>query len=133
MAGNADIFSKPLLLMPVCINNHWALVAVNHQRPSIAYLDSMGNSGRKEAVLVRDFLRHIAQHLGKSVNVDQYKIESRMRGLPQQTNGYDCGVFMLVFADCLVRGVRMTFTQQDILSYRARILFELLSKKLCKR
>ena len=47
------------------------------------------------------------------------------RGIPQQRNGFDCGVFMCKNADYHARDGLLNFTQADIDYFRRRIVLEI--------
>lgn len=47
--------------------------------------------------------------------------------IPLQENGYDCGVFALLFANYAGRAARFDFEQSHINDFRVRIVHELLS------
>jgi hypothetical protein len=53
--------------------------------------------------------------------------------IPQQRNGYDCGVFVCQVAWCVAHGVAVGFTQVDVTLLRHVITLELLSKRLLRR
>jgi hypothetical protein len=133
IAGQVDVFSKRLLLVPTCIRSHWALVAVDHTAKTVSYYDSLNNCGRNATLAVRDFIKYVGSTVANGVNVDAYTVRSRTVGIPRQTNSYDCGVFTLVYADCLARRVRMVFGQSDIANYRMRMAYELLKKQYLDR
>jgi Ulp1 family protease len=44
----------------------------------------------------------------------------QIRGLPQQSNGVDCGMFATLFADFLSDDLPLAFSQEEILTYRKR-------------
>ena len=126
---NVYIFQRDLVIVPIHLQQatHWAMVAVNHRRRVVQYYDSLGSNGRGVAVTVRDFFAFVSQQENAGVDIDGYRLQSRVPGIPLQTNAVDCGVFMLVYADCLARDVRMSFTQRSMPSYRKHILVELLT------
>lgn len=43
---------------------------------------------------------------------------------PQQSNGSDCGVYVLKNVECIIRGVKLDYSPQDILAYRREIAKE---------
>jgi Ulp1 family protease len=47
--------------------------------------------------------------------------------LPQQKNIFDCGVFTLLFARCVVEGRPINFEQPHIPFYRRKIAFDILT------
>jgi hypothetical protein len=77
IAGNIDLFAKPLTFIPnAANNNHWVLVAVDHNRKAIAYYDSLDGNGRSYAHAVRDFLAHVSTKLHKAIDVSAYSVMS---------------------------------------------------------
>ena len=49
---------------------------------------------------------------------------------PRQTNGYDCGVFVLMFAEYEARNAKFNFTQQDMKACRARLVTDLATQQV---
>ena len=49
---------------------------------------------------------------------------------PQQLNGYDCGVFTIMYADFLTENLPLSFSQKDIALFRERICAALLRGNL---
>ena len=135
VTGKAELFAAILNLFPVCLNNnHWVLglVAVDHTKETVDYYDSMNGNGREATVLIRDFVGFVARKLNTAVNVNMYKVNTHVRsGVPQQQNSHDCCAFLLVFADCLARGVRMAFGQKDMPNYRQ--LYEIMTNSYVPR
>jgi Ulp1 family protease len=39
------------------------------------------------------------------INVAEWDVVTTPPDVPRQSNGYDCGVFTCLFADCLARGL----------------------------
>jgi sentrin-specific protease 1 len=54
----------------------------------------------------------------------------KFQDIPQQHNGYDCGVFACMFAEAASRRSKFLFTQEDMPSLRRRMVYEILTKKL---
>jgi sentrin-specific protease 1 len=52
-----------------------------------------------------------------------------LRDIPQQENGFDCGVFMLKFADFLSLNRKPTFSQTNMKYFRRKLAFDILNKK----
>lgn len=53
-----------------------------------------------------------------------------MRDIPEQMNGYDCGVFTLAFADYCSRDAPFDFSQVDMEFFRAKLVAEIISLKV---
>ena len=58
-----------------------------------------------------------------------YRVATRM-DYPQQDNGYDCGVFMLMGIRDILRGNQWSYNQADIRYKRIQTAFEILEEKL---
>ena len=52
------------------------------------------------------------------------------KNIPQQLNGYDCGVFTLLSANYLGRDAGFDHTQRDIDTLRVKIVCELLDQRV---
>ena len=50
--------------------------------------------------------------------------------IPSQDNGYDCGVFLLTFAKCILFNKPFDFSNDDMLSMRDKIKNELENKQI---
>eukprot|EP00951_Prasinocladus_malaysianus_P035629 scaffold368576_cov45-Prasinocladus_malaysianus.AAC.1 len=84
--------------------------------------------GRNPAVL-----EHIARYLA-----DEARSKKQMdldtsdwprwfpKDIPRQTNGYDCGVFAIKFADFASRDCDFSFSQKDMTYFRRRLAAELM-------
>ena len=142
--NEVDIFSKELILFPIHNALHWSLVIVNCKNRTLSYLDSM-NGGYVNAkgdqhmkriltLLEQDhsFKKKKSLSAGWRINppgiwdfapagVTDFRI-------PQQENGYDCGVFTCLFAEYASRKVdNFDFNQIDIPFFRIRIMAEILN------
>jgi len=52
------------------------------------------------------------------------------KDIPAQTNGCDCGVFMLKYADWLALEAPLSFVQADMPYFRRRIVAECCQKRV---
>uniref|UniRef100_A0AAQ4RSN9 Ubiquitin-like protease family profile domain-containing protein n=1 Tax=Gasterosteus aculeatus aculeatus TaxID=481459 RepID=A0AAQ4RSN9_GASAC len=93
-----DLFSKWLLLFPIHLEIHWSLITVTMATKTISYYDSQGI-----------VFRHTTD----------------VRGIPQQKNDSDCGVFVLEYCRCLSVKQPLLFSQEDMPLIRKRIHKEL--------
>lgn len=59
------------------------------------------------------------------LSVDEWTTELRT-DIPNQHNKLDCGVFMLLNADCVMREAELDFTEEDMPNLRKRIVLNLL-------
>jgi len=127
-----DIFSKEQLFIPVHIEeeNHWCLISVNFKEKSIHYYDSLGNRNFDSLKLVLMYL--IMEYDDKKkakFNANGWILTNEVN-CPQQTNTWDCGVFVLMFAEHLSRGSPLNFSQSDMDRFRKQISIEVTNKQL---
>jgi sentrin-specific protease 1 len=131
-----DILEPRVVFVPINVNNnHGILSVIDNKAATIAVYDSAGGSHRDVAFRIRDLAVFVSGKFSRQqvVDVNRYKILSKVPSIPRQTNGHDCGMFCLIYADCLARGVRLTFSQADMPAYRRRVLMELLTGVLVPR
>ncbi|XP_046401958.1 uncharacterized protein LOC124167936 [Ischnura elegans] len=140
-----DIFQKEILIVPLHLEIHWALAVVDFRQKSICYYDSM--NGRKKNIL-QVILKYLQEEKNdkKKENFDGSGWELKLiQDIPQQRNGYDCGVFACMFAEHLSRGLAngskgsskckrpyppFPFSQDNMPYFRKRMIYEILSGKL---
>jgi hypothetical protein len=102
LAAGLGIDSKRWILAPVndcdsfsAASSHWSLLLCNISTGLMVHFDSNGqynrNAGRETASLV-------SQLIGKPASAPVRFIQA---AVPQQTNGYDCGMYTVMFADRL--------------------------------
>ncbi|KAH9947665.1 cysteine proteinase [Amylocystis lapponica] len=127
-----DIFSKNIVLIPVNHNNaHWTAAAINFDKKRIESHDSMGMGRQSVFDLLRKYLD--AEHRNKKNKPFDFDGWSDYfnEDLPQQENGWDCGVFTCQFLESLSRGEERFTFQQDHMPYvRRRMLWEIGKVKL---
>ena len=126
------VWEKQLLLFPIAIaNTHWALCAVDMQRKSISYYDSLVATGKGCRISqlfenVMHFLQDEAVECAVEMRAEEWEFQPATSELPQQHNGNDCGVFLCVFAAYLAKRRKFDFGQQQMAYFRQKITFELL-------
>ena len=125
-----DVFAMDMLFIPINIeNSHWTLVVVNVQKCEIHYYDSLNRSEDKYLEAVQRWLHDEAKDKDKSYNAALWKHYSRESSVPQQQNGFDCGVFLCVCAEYLTEGLPLQcYSQSDMGHYRLKIGYAILVK-----
>ena len=125
------IMDCDLVCVPVHQEVHWVLAVIDIKQREVRYYDSLG--GKDRTCLVRHFahtlpvvvsafcfdlehatqanlLRYVADEAkgkqDKTLDVSDWK-QLAPSDIPEQKNGCDCGVFMVKFADWLVRTPRV--------------------------
>lgn len=122
-----NIYDQEHIFIPVNVSNtHWTLVVVSMLNRTIYYYDSCGKSGLK-------FMNAVLRWLGDVINSDNIKYRSyiftadwqkvNVKDIPTQSNGYDCGIFVMMYAYVINEGVLLcdSFAQSDLDWYRREI------------
>ena len=134
-----DIFALFRVVLPVNISNgHWAGVHVDFINREIIYYDSMGGNGREWLQLVYTYLQGEwdQYHTSQFSSFGDWTMISRGTSIPQQMNGDDCGVFLIVciiFATSIVGntlGIPLMYQQMNMPYFRRRIAKDLLQGRL---
>lgn len=115
------------VMIPINISNqHWALLVLRMTSKTISYYDSMGGDGSKYFDILLQYLEDESKGeagLGKDAWVfkrRQWKCTNCKT--PQQSNGYDCGVFCILIADLISLDIPLLFGQADIVAVRRRLV-----------
>lgn len=117
-----DAFKMDKIFMPVNLNNtHWVMAVVFVQKKEIHYYDSMSGNGLR-------YMKHILQWLVDEAN-DKKKIKLDTSDwilkdddpVPQQRNGFDCGVFSIMCADYLSDNLPLQYSQDEMPDNRLKI------------
>jgi len=96
-----------LVILPVNLSNiHWVIAAIDMKRKRIETCDSCG--GKQEGVFKTLFkcMQELYKAAGKTE--DEFKADQwthHQHAVPQQNNDRDCGLFALMFAAALAKGV----------------------------
>ncbi|XP_020572614.1 ubiquitin-like-specific protease 1D isoform X2 [Phalaenopsis equestris] len=128
-----DLFEKAYIFLPIHKDLHWSLVIISISvkedeiRPIILHLDSLGlHISLLIFDVVRRFLteewRYVKQntssphvHTGEMISNDlPLKIDKKEIKVPQQTNEYDCGVFVLYFMERFINEAPQRLNKKDL-------------------
>ena len=134
--------SPPLerMFIPINLNNsHWVSVLVDLKARKLTFYDSMGGVGKDYMDRIwTEFLdpEHKA-NMGVGLDKSKWTFESP-RTIPQQENGYDCGVFTVCFGTFLTDpfvgdslGLPLSsITQQRMPYFRKRIGVDIMRKRI---
>ena len=122
LAKEVDFFDYQKILIPLHLKNkkHWTLCEIDLQEHCLRFYDSQGKDGMP---ILNDILSYLQQaHLAirkEKLDVSKFKLENAE--CPQQTTKTDCGIFVIAVADHLATNSKLTFSQNDISSYRLAI------------
>ena len=133
--NNLDIFTNDLLIFPIhWKQSHWNLVIVDVQNKSISFIDSISRSDS----IANSCMTKVAQFLSKeyenkngTTNLEISTWEKiNAPDVPQQKNGYDCGVYLCCFIEKILHSQKLlTISSANMDYYRKRILLSLINKK----
>jgi sentrin-specific protease 1 len=125
---NTDIFSFDKILLPINIDNmHWVLVVVFIKSSTIIYYDSLlSNSKTANLILVNilKWLKIEGEIRNRNSNLWTTTIND---SIPKQENTYDCGLYIIKFAEYIIKGETLnknTF-DKDKKTFRKQILEKL--------
>lgn len=134
-------FEKTLIFIPINISStHWALAIINNSTKTICYYDSLSSISQdsdydsddvefSDLYLIKSYLEGEVERLNLNEDVSQYKLMPNIK-VPQQRNGYDCGVFTCVCASYIAKLQSLTYKQDDMPIFRQRIAYEILNGTL---
>ena len=122
-----DMFiKKKKIILPINLgNSHWATAVISIEEQTIKYLDSSHqNRGNRYLDALLKFVHDSWKKLNNGRNLpdsDKWILIGHTSDIPQQTNGYDCGVFCIMFAEHNAMNLALHFSQRDIPNTRQRI------------
>ncbi|OHS98384.1 Clan CE, family C48, Ulp1-like cysteine peptidase [Tritrichomonas foetus] len=107
-----DIFSH--FLIPLTTGSHWFLIDLDFEKQKMNVYDSFSYTHLEHTTNINAFLNYQQINSLKVVHPE----------IPQQTNGYDCGVFLLKFAELIYEGKKInkkSFSPSFAIEYRKKI------------
>ncbi|KAG6726467.1 hypothetical protein I3842_02G081600 [Carya illinoinensis] len=114
------------IFVPIHREIHWCLAVINRKDEKFQYLDSLrGMDNKVLKVLARYFVDEVKDKSGKDVDVSSWRQEF-VEDLPEQENGFDCGMFMIKYADFYGRDIGLCFNQGHMPYFRQRTAKEIL-------
>lgn len=117
------------IFVPIHKDIHWCLAVINRKDQKFQYLDSLGGKDSDALnVLAKYFVDEVKDKSGKDIDVSLWEKEF-VDDLPEQENGYDCGMFMIKYADFYSRGLGLCFNQENMPYFRLRTAKEILRLK----
>ncbi|XP_020548732.1 ubiquitin-like-specific protease ESD4 isoform X1 [Sesamum indicum] len=118
------------IFVPIHKEVHWCLAIINKRDKKFLYLDSLkGVDNQVLTVLVqvqaRYYVDEVKDKSGEDINVSSWEQEL-VSNLPDQKNGFDCGMFMIKYADFYSRDIGLCFNQGNMPYFRRRTVKEIL-------
>ncbi|CAG8956979.1 hypothetical protein HYFRA_00012030 [Hymenoscyphus fraxineus] len=124
-APDDSLLEVDSVFIPINKNNHWTLGVVRPVAKTIEYIDSFnGDEGIPFRRIAREWLRDL---LGSKYVAGDWK-DIRTPST-QQTNGYDCGVFVCTNALCVALGLETNcYTEDELIDQRKVVAATLLNR-----
>ena len=119
-----NIFALDKVYVPINVDEwHWRLAVINMKEKTIRCIDSMGLPGTSHLEALKLYLEaeHEAKKGAPLPDADEWELIEGTKKTPQQENGFDCGVFMLMACILLTVGESLDFSQEDITLFRERL------------
>nr|DAD38070.1 TPA_asm: hypothetical protein HUJ06_008711 [Nelumbo nucifera] len=121
-----NTFFYKKIFVPIHKEIHWCLAVINKKDEKFQYLDSLkGTDSQVLKVLARYYVDEVNDKSGEGIDVSSWKHEY-VDDLPKQENGWDCGVFMIKYADFYSRDLGLCFKQEHMAYFRRRTAKEIL-------
>jgi hypothetical protein len=120
-----DVFSLKQLLFPININNdHWTQLTIYMELKEIHYYDSMSGDGRLYLKAAMQWLQDESLNKrGLTLNAtNEWRLIQKEAHVPQQHNGYDCGMFVIMCTRAIAYDQSLTtYYQSDMPRYRKMV------------
>jgi sentrin-specific protease 1 len=125
-----NLFQYDYVIIPIHLGYHWVCSAINFKKKRFEYYDSLHGGPGDALRMLRDYIQNESKDKN-NYDMDLSDWEDYCpKDIPSQLNGYDCGVFTLLFAEYLSRKENFDFTQNHMKYMRKKIIYEILSMKL---
>jgi len=120
-----DVFSLKQLLFPININNsHWTQLTIHMELKEIHYYDSMSGDGRMFLKAAMQWLQDESLYKrGITLNAtNEWRLIQKEAHVPQQHNGFDCGMFVIMCTRAIAYDQSLTtYNQSNMPSYRKMV------------
>lgn len=117
-----NILNKDKIFFPLNLaNSHWALIVVFVQQKKICYYDSMSGNGKQWMNHVLHWIKDDVEDKSKQVYDNTDWICVCEKKIPQQTNGHDCGMFLIMCASYVSDNLPLLYQQTDMPTNRLKV------------
>lgn len=128
-----NTFEYELLLIPTNEDSHWYLFVADFVNLTLFCYDSLdvttSRTAKRKKIL--DAMRILAENEKKEINWSDWSdLPTPEQVGPAQANGYDCGVYVLQYADRISRNADPIMCDTQMQNYRKRMIYELLKGNL---
>lgn len=134
--AKVNIAELDKILIPINVHQtHWVLGTIDMKKKKILYMDSLTTRktphGERALNLMYDFVKGETNKQGVPQLAEGFTMEHLLK-VPQQQNGFDCGVFTLLNAFYISKNEALTYQPADATTFRRIIgntILSLSSKK----
>lgn len=120
-----NIFQYKYLFFPIHLESHWVLVCLDVKKGILEYRDSFLKYNKKVMDDIEEYLLYERMRLYREKSVfSKFSITS----VDVQYNGYDCGVFILMYAKYKLKNINKF--RREMVYYRKKILYEIITNKI---
>jgi sentrin-specific protease 1 len=144
--ADVKVFEQDMIFIPVSFPEHWCLIVVNFEEKQVEYFDPLGGEGTRELAVARQWLKHAWKQKQMSARKGDDPLKEwddagwtyiswrpEMRGVPEQHDGWNCGMFLLMTADYYSQGAFLDYHERQadwVNILRCRILHAVLMRRL---
>lgn len=122
---NFDAFD--FLLIPIHETNHWTLFIFDIKQKTFEFLDSLGGKlDMQKFRLLKYFFVNYKEKFKLNYGI---KLQNSLK-CSQQSNSYDCGVFVLYFAKCKTEQKSFHLNEKDSVCLRNKLIYEIITKNI---
>lgn len=137
-----DLFKLGKLFIPIHADEcqHWVLACIDFEKKEFIYRNSFDSKKTKQRAgeyfisYVKRYLKREVQKIWENeedaakmaADIDTWKTSYWVEGQPLQTNGHDCGIFVLMTESYLALNLTPTYKQADCEFFRCLVTFELM-------
>ena len=126
--SDQELVSADIIFQPIVHNAHWILAVFEKRSKIITIYDSTNrDSNENFATMFKDLLTPLR------IRVRDIKCRNTDLIVPNQSNGYDCGIFLMIFAYCIMNNIDLNtidLSESEISNFRLKIAQSLLNKRV---
>jgi sentrin-specific protease 1 len=125
---NVQIYSFKKIFIPILENSHWMLVVVDLEANNIILYDSFAATHNHILQSINLFLQEKYRALNPAYSISFTLVHAQ--NLPRQQNYFDCGVYLLKFAQFIFQKRFFKFSDIDMPRYRQKIVLSIIQNKI---
>ena len=124
--GNYDLKSITQIIIPICLNMHWTLLIIDVVNKSYSYYNSAEASFGLDVHSIKLILDGIYYNFNHISDLKKLTLPT----VPKQENGFDCGMFICLYARYYLSNDHFTFNQSMISRFRLHFVNEIVNQRL---